>query len=231
MQTYAYPVRPILYACLIFVLVFLPRADVRAEDFAATQAFSDIELNKTLTEKDRGFVNLQSKFQDEEPEWFRWHVKAGIRHKFNKWAVLQLAHRYQKDRFKGSWIRESRSEVQITFRKKQGPWGFSSRNRFEFRDFASPKSDTWRYRNQFKVSRSLPWEGVSIYVSEEPQYDFELKRWYKHRVTAGVKFPVCTGVTASTYYRWDIKEQKDDKHTWDKYQIFGFKLRVNLDAL
>jgi|GEM_PF-2394654 hypothetical protein len=231
MHTYSYPVHPVLCACLIVILVFLPHAEVHAKDFAATQAFSDLELSKALTEKDRVFVNLQSKFQDEEPEWFRWHVKAGIRHKFNRLAVLQLAHRYQKDRSKGSWIRESRSEVQITFRKKQGPWGFSSRNRLEFRDFASPKSDTWRYRNQFKVSRSLPWEGVSIYVSEEPQYDFELKRWYKHRVTAGVKFPVCTGVTASTYYRWDIKEQKDDKHTWDKYQIFGFKLRVNLDAL
>jgi hypothetical protein len=76
-----------------------------------------------------------------------------------------------------------------------------------FLDFESPKVDRWRYRNELKAAHPLPFWMVGAYISEEPQYDFEVNRWSKHRATVGLTRKINAWLSADLYYRWDIIEQ------------------------
>lgn len=204
-------------------------ATVHAGDIGRSQGFFDLEVRKALSERWSVFVNHQSKFQDEDSVYFLWHIKGGLRYEAAYWLQLAADHRHQEDRNEGDWLRESRSTLEATLKTKIGDWKLSSRNRMEYRDFEGGKPDRWRYRNQIKIARGLPLGEVTGYFSEEPQYDFERDRWFKHRITAGVTRPVVRRVKLQLYYRWDVIEQSKQHGNWYITQILGVKLVMDLD--
>ena len=204
---------------------------VRADDFKETQGFFDFEINKKLAPNWSVFLNHQSKIQDNDPEYFLWHMRGGVRYEVAPWLRAAIDHRHQEDRDKGDWIREGRSTLELTPKVKLGGWALSSRNRMEYRDFEGAKPDRWRYRNEIKAAHALPFWDLSGYLSEEPQYDFEQDRWSKHRITAGVSREVACGTKLQLYYRWDVIEDSKAHGSWDTTQIFGLKLVMNMDAL
>jgi hypothetical protein len=176
-------------------------------------------------------VNYQSKVRDDDPEHFLWHVKGVVRYKASKWLCLGLAHRHEEDRSNGDWKREWRSEFEMIPEAALGGWKLTSRNRFEYRDFESPKEDLWRYRNEFKAAHTLITPGLAGYVSEEPMYDFETQQWSKHRLTTGLDRRISRRVRLSVYYCWDIIKKTGRHEKWDTTQIFGVKLIFDLDGM
>jgi hypothetical protein len=101
----------------------------------------------------------------------------------------------------------------------------------EYRDFGDSKPDRWRYRNRLKAARALPFGGLSAYVSEEPQYDFEKSRWYKHRMTAGLSRKMTDRLKPSLYYRRDTIEESGNHGHWDTIQVGGISMVLGLDGL
>lgn len=211
--------------------ILLAAAVVHGDDFKETQGFFDIEVNKKPAPKWSVFVNHQSKVQEDDPEYFLWHIRGGVRYEVASWLQAAIDHRHQEDRDKGDWVREARSTIELTPRTKLGKWKFSSRNRMEYRDFEGTKPDRWRYRNQLKLAHPFPLWELTGYVSEEPQYDFEQDRWSKHRITAGMSRKVARGTKLNLYYRWDLIEDSKSHGDWDTTQIFGLKLVMDLDGL
>ncbi len=218
-------------ACIFAAMAMAFCLSARGEDFKKTQGFMDIEVRGGLGRNWSYFFNHQSKVQDEDPAYFLWHLKGGIRYKPVSWLQLAVDHRYQEYRIRDEWLRESRSTFEATPRIKLGKWKLSSRNRMEYRDFDSPIPDRWCYRNQLKAEHPLPFWSLAAYVSEEPQYDFKKERWHKHRITAGLSRKVCSWLSAKLYYRWDVIEQSKNHGEWDTIQIFGIKLVTDLDRL
>lgn len=214
----------------LFAGILLAPLAAHADDFKETQGFFDIEVNTQLADKWSIFLNHQSKVQDNDPEYFLWHMRGGVRYEIASWLQAAVDHRYQEER-RPDWLRESRSTIELTPRTKIGKWKLSSRNRMEYRDFEGTKPDRWRYRNQFKLAHPLPLWELTGYVSEEPQYDFEQDRWSKHRITAGVSRKVARGTKLNLYYRWDVIEDSKSHGDWDTTQIFGLKLVMDLDRL
>ncbi len=177
------------------------------------------------------FINQQFKVQDEDYWYSLWCLRGGIRYKPVSWLRLAVDHRYQEYRKKNDWLRESRSTFEAKPHINLGKWKLSSRNRMEYRDFDSPITDRWRYRNQLKAEHPLPFWSLAAYVAGEPQYDFETGRWSKHRITAGLSRKINPWLSAKLYYRWDVIEQYDNHGEWDTTQIFGIKVVANLDRL
>ena len=223
--------RWIVHAGVVVSLCLAVCQPASGEEFEESQLFLDLEAHGDLSDRLSYFVNHQSKMRDDDDAYFLWHLKGGIRYEAATWLQLALDHRYQDDRAKGDWLQESRSTLEATPHIKLGGWNLSSRNRMEYRDFEGSKPDRWRYRNQLKVAHALPFWGLSAYVSEEPQYDFEKSRWYKHRATAGLSRKMTDWLKLSLYYRWDIIEQSKDHGHWDTNQIVGIKMVVDLDGL
>lgn len=199
--------------------------------FKETQGFMDFEVRGSISDQWSYFVNHQSKVRDRAPEYYVWHFKAGVRYRPVSWLRLAVDHRYQEERGGHDWGRERRTTLEATPAIRLGNWRFSSRNQMECRDFESPKTDRWRYRNQFTAEHPLPFWGLSGYVSEEPHYDFEANRWNKHRVTVGISRKMTSWLSGKLYYRWDIVEQSKNPGHWDKTQIFGIALVADLDRL
>lgn len=223
-----------LRVCALGCLTLLHASTAKCgEQIAETQGFMDLEARGSLTERWGYFLNHQSKVRDEEPEYFLYHIKGGLRYKAAPWLDFALAQRYEESRERGKddWGREYRTEFDTTPRLALGSWTLASRNRIEYRDFASPKIDRWRYRNELKVSHPLPFWDLGGYVSEEPQYDFEVNRWSKHRATVGLTRKLNRWLSADVYYRWDIIEQSKDEGEWDNVQIIGVKLVIDIDRL
>lgn len=213
----------------IVTLCLLASIPLQASDIKANQGFLDIEARTRLTDQWSSFLNHQSKIQDQSPDYFLWHMKAGLRYQPVSWLQLAAAHRYQEDRTQDNWERESRSEFDITPSMSLNGWKLSSRNRFEYREFDCPKSDRWRYRNEFKAAHALgksPWTG---YLAEEPHFDFETNQWSKHRITTGVSRKFRSNLTLNFYYRWDVIERSKQSGQWDITQIFGIKCILNIN--
>ena len=203
----------------------------RGTEIEETQGFADFEVRKALGGDWSCFVNHQAKIRDDDPEYFLWHLKLGLRYQPVSWLQLAVDHRYQEERGAGEWFREHRTTLEGTPSIRLGKWRLSSRNRMEHRDFESPKVDRWRYRNQLMAEHPLPFWGLKGYASEEPHYDFELDRWCKHRITVGVSRKVCAWLSAKLYYRWDVIERSKEPGEWDTTEIVGVAFVADLDRL
>lgn len=208
-----------------FLITSLPGSAAIEE----TQGFFDMEVCHGVSPTWSMFVSHQSKVRDDDPAYFLWHAKIGIRHEWAPWLSSALAHRYEECRAGGDWVRESRSELDLTPRLQFGRLTVSDRNRIEYRDFDSSKVDRCRYRNELKVAVPVPIWHMTCYVSEEPQYDFEADRWSKHRLTAGLSRKATNWLKVSVYYRWDLVEQSLNHGEWDAVQIVGVKLIADTD--
>lgn len=203
-------------------------ASVMADGFKDSQAFADIELQRSLSDTWSYFLAHQSKARDEGPAYFLWHIKGGVRYEATRWLRLAAAHRYEEARCDHDWLRESRSTLEGTAKHIRGRWKLSSRNRMEYRDFEGAKPDRWRYRNELRATHMLAAWDLSAYIAEEPQYDFEAERWSKHRMTAGLSRKLASWLKGSVYCRWDVVEQSDNHGAWDTTQIVGIKLVANM---
>ncbi len=125
-----------------------------------------------------------------------------------------------------TWRQENRPHLNVTFRKKLGRIGFSTRSRLEYRDIEQ-KDDTWRYRNLFTFKLPLELTSLRIqpYIADEIFINLNGEGYSANRVYAGVTFNLLKNIKAAIYYVWQSARAspgRDDIHAFGTKLVFNF---------
>jgi hypothetical protein len=161
------------------------------------------------------------RFRDDFSDYYYIHVEVGVDWRFRDWLTLAPYYRYISQESKGDWKTEKRPEADATLAWEVRDFGFSDRNRLEYRITAD--RETFRYRNRLwvkppKITRA----GVQPFLAEEVFYDFDADELNKNRVYAGFSVGLADGLNADVYYIMDSSKKTDE---WSRINILATALK------
>lgn len=147
----------------------------------------------------------------------------------NKYFKLTPSYYYIVDQAtKNSKAIENRLRIEITGEKKWDKLSFSNRNRFE-RRIRNGRSDSTRYRNKTKLAyatkNSDGDEIITLFVADEPFYDFSKKEWSRNEFSAGFGKKLSNSTSAEVFYML----QNNTGNTLKRVNIFGVNLKFTVN--
>lgn len=116
-------------------------------------------------------------------------IGLGINYRINNYISLapDIVYRVQQPS-KGRKNYESRFRFAISFDKKWKNISIDNRNQIEYR-LRNSRQDSLRYRNRFRFNYSIVKDKKEIFapfVSNEPQYEFQARRFIQNQFFAGI---------------------------------------------
>lgn len=179
---------------------------------------------------DNSKITAEEEFRwgDNANQLYYYHFDVGYFHSFNKNFDLSLNYRHIYERKKGKFRLENEPNVNAILK-----WGFrgmkfSDRNRLEYRHF-NYQSDSWRYRNMFKVI--FPWKLTRIelqpYLADEIFISFLGAAFNNNRFYSGLGFSLTKNITGELYYLLQHTRTVNKNSTnWPFVNVFGSKIRI-----
>ncbi len=122
---------------------------------------------------------------------------------------------------------EHRLRFEVTGEKKWKNLSISDRNRIEYR-IRHNRGDSVRYRNKFKVKipvRHNDNELFSVFVADEPFYDFRAKEFSRNEFSAGVEKKFTPKASAEFFYML----QSNTGSRLKSVNIAGINLKFTID--
>lgn len=204
-------------AIIILLLVgFVSLSDASARAANDWEYWSQFEISHAITDRVVLKIKPELRYNEDFDHHYYSHVEVGCDWKISSWFVLGSYYRYIEERKKSEWKRESRPQLDATFKKTLFGLMFSDRNRLEYRD-PEDRDAFFRYRNKFTVAfPPLTRLKGQFYIAEEPYYDFYADEWNKNRLYIGMEFRVVKNFKAGLTY---ILESRRKNRTWTNHNV------------
>lgn len=156
-------------------------------------------------------------------------IGGGINYKINKYFSASTSYLYSADQaYKGARRGfEHRLRFDFEAGKKWKNFSVKDRNRIEYR-IRNSRSDSARYRNkiqaQFPIRRDNR-EIVTLFVADEPYYEFSQNAWTRNEFSVGVSRSFTPNFTGELFYML----QNSTGTVLRRRDIIGINLKFKID--
>ncbi|MEM8867219.1 MAG: DUF2490 domain-containing protein [Verrucomicrobiota bacterium] len=150
--------------------------------------------------------------RDEFRDQHFWYAGAGLGYQLTKEWSLRAGYRHAQFRPVDKWLKENRTYLEGYYANRFEGFRFTSRSRFEFRDYADARTDDVRFRNEFVLEAPWKWTPLALqpYLEEEVFYSFENERIDMNWLGCGLSWRPMDGVKLKLGYRWNYYRVGND---------------------
>jgi Protein of unknown function (DUF2490) len=205
-----------IFAAFLFIAPFLLSISCFAQQSPYTKDFqiwSDVQITVPLLKgkdnKQKSFDKIDivfdgiARFGRDVTYPVDDRLSASLEFRINKYLKIAPGYLYQRTEIVPKIKNyETRLTLAGLFEKKFDNFTFKHRSLFEYR-LRNSRSDTKIYRSRFNLShpfKSREKELFSVFVSEEPFYDFTNKIWRSNEFFAGITRKINKNLTTDVFY-------------------------------
>lgn len=209
--------RPFLFLVVVGLCFFCAHDRLEARD--DFQYWNEFTLKARV--KDPWWISIRSEtwLRDDASDLYLANVSAGPIWAPSRYLEAGVFYRYQfTENAAGKDIQENRYYPELTLKLPWKRFVLSTRGRLEYRERST--TDTWRYRQQFKLAAVFhPLKHkLTPYVSEEIFTDTLSDTVNQNRFSAGFSTPVFRHTEIRLFYLLRSDKQGSD---WNETQIVG----------
>ena len=179
----------------------------------------ETQLQVRLHDRLKWRVKGEHRLRDDFSDLFLNNLDTGLSWKASEHFEIGPYFKYEHEKdSRGNHINENRWYLEAVLKGNAGPLRLANRSRIAYRN--KNTSDSWRYRNQFKVSHVLPVKKIIIepFATEEIFWDLTAREYNQNRAALGVQLGLNKHMTVSLYYL--LKSSKRDSD-WDEAHVLG----------
>lgn len=182
---------------------------------------SDFIIKHKLSDKLALKFNYNMATKEDKRPCYSSYYRLGLAYSPYYWLELTPAYQYGLNKQDaGDWDHENRFLFDVTLKWKAAGLKFQDRNRMEWRFFDIRPDSTYRYRNEFKISKPVEFMGMKFtpYISNEIWYDLSGHSAQINWAAAGVSKKIMDNVLLSVFYRLESFKTGND---WSESNFIG----------
>lgn len=174
------------------------------------------------------FINGTLRVGENYKRFVDERIGFGFDFKINKYLTLTPSYLYRAEQpFGNRKAYESRFRFAGTLENKWSRFSLKDRNLVEYR-MRNSRSDSVRYRNKLQINVPVvknKKELFTPFIADEVFYDFQLKKWARNEVSAGISKKFTPNFSADFYYLY----RRDSPAVWKNVHALGINLKFKID--
>jgi len=217
--------RSVLF-CFMFMLLMLGTEVSPAFARDDWQFWHSYHLKASLMENLQFRVAGEQRLRDDFSDSFLAHVDTGFLWKPLSFFEIGPHFRYEREKKSGAKHgNETRYYLEAHLKAMFKGIQFQNRGRIEYRNKST--TDTWRYRNRFKLGYGIPVKKIKFtpYVSEEIFFETRSQGMNQNRFSVGLTTHLNKHIAISLYY---LLKSKRSGTGWNEDHVLGTSLGVTL---